>query len=92
MAQANFGQFLLQEGMERDSLAMLWAAYTTFDGAGYAADAATPRAWLTDIKFRALGPDRFDALWAEAVGGAQPAWLVDAAQLSLLAPGVPVRV
>ena len=79
VTQANIGTFLLQQGDARFGTEILWAAYTTFDSAGYAADAATLRAWLTTLKIRVLGPDHFNALWAEVVGGAQPAWLVDVA-------------
>jgi tetratricopeptide (TPR) repeat protein len=75
VTQANFGQFLLQEGTARDAVAMLWAAFAALERAGYAADAATLRDWLTDIKHDTLGPDRFDALWSTAIGGAQPDWL-----------------
>lgn len=54
---------------------MLWAAYTTLARAGYAADAATMRHLLAAVKTQVLGAARFDAIWAEAVGGAQPDWL-----------------
>jgi tetratricopeptide (TPR) repeat protein len=72
---SNFGQFLLQQGEGRPAMEMLWAAYTTLARAGYAADAATMRHLLAAVKTQVLGAARFDAIWAEAVGGAQPDWL-----------------
>jgi tetratricopeptide (TPR) repeat protein len=75
VTQANFGQFLLQQGEGRPAMEMLWAAYTTLARAGYAADAATMRHLLAAVKTQVLGAARFDAIWAEAVGGAQPGWL-----------------
>ncbi len=78
VTQANFGQFLLQEGETRGAIQMLWSAYATLAGAGY--DAATMRNLLAAAKTQTLGAARFDAIWAETVGGEQPAWLADATQ------------
>jgi tetratricopeptide (TPR) repeat protein len=78
VTQANFGQSLLQEGETRGAIQMLWSAYATLAGAGY--DAATMRNLLARVKTQTLDVERFDAIWAEAVGGEQPAWLADATQ------------
>ena len=75
VTQANFGLFLVEQGEAQTALEMLWSAYTSLVDAGYAADAATLRDRLTGIKRDTLRPDRFDALWATAIGGAQPDWL-----------------
>jgi len=58
---------------------MLWSAYATLASAGYDADAATMCNLLAAAKTQTLGTARFDAIWAEAVGGEQPAWLAAAA-------------
>jgi tetratricopeptide (TPR) repeat protein len=75
VTQANFGQFLLQEGETSAAIELLWSAYLALDGAGYEADAVTMRNLLAAVKTQTLGTARFDAIWAEAVGREQPAWL-----------------
>lgn len=77
VTQAHYGQLLLATGEPRRGLAMLWEAAQTLHDRGYAADAQTMRQFLAAVKAQALGPEAFDRLWQEAVGGPQPAWLQD---------------
>ena len=80
VTQANFGQFLLQQGEHLRAVAVLWEAYAALQAAGYAADAQTLRELLAAVRAQVLGPEAFDRAWEEAVGQAQPGWLCEPRQ------------
>ena len=82
VTQANLGQFLLQNDAAAHGLGLLWEAYQTLTGAGYAADAAAVQELLAIVKAQVLGPERFAAVWAELGAGPPPAWLAPAGQSS----------
>ena len=77
VTQANYGQFLLQQGDINRGVAMLWEAYEALRRAGYSRDVQAMHEVLVTAKSQMLGVERFDQAWAETQGQPQPNWLTD---------------
>ena len=77
VTQANFSQLLLQQGEQQRALQMAWQAYTDLHEHGYTYDAQIMQQLLITLKGQVLGPEPFDALWAQLFQGPQPNWLTN---------------
>ena len=87
VTEANYGQFLLQQGEHARSLPMLWDSAVLLDRCGFAGDAETMRQILTVVKTSILKTQRFDQLWRETIAQPQPDWLREPVQIPGLEPG-----